>query len=60
MFDDNNNRWGDIYKIFNNGSMILVDEGAWWKHYHIPNMHFTNINFASYYRRFYTTKKVFI
>ena len=59
MFDTTNNRWGDIYKIFNNGSKIMIDEGVWWKH-SISNMQFTNINYAYYYRRFYTTKKVFI
>ena len=61
MFDDYNHRWGDVFKIFDNGSMLLVDENPWWMfNSQIPNLQFTDVNFVHYYRRFYTTKKIFI
>ena len=61
MFDDHGeHRWGDIFKMFDNGSMLLVDENPWWKYYLQPNLQFTDMNFAHYYRRFYKTKKIFI
>ena len=62
MFDDmiTHEKYGDVFKVFDNGTMLMVDESPWFiKHNMVPHLYFTDMSFAYYYRRFYSGIKVF-